>query len=175
MRSLFVVVVLVAGAGAARAEPAAAPAPADAKETVAEAAARVWLAALIAPKGVVATPTKHVPLDYLLNSPEKTCRTVSAGRAATAAELGRVKKCVFDTWKALDDKPTPAGPAREWEAASTFGAFDRKYLKRMTAVAADATIVHIQYIGSGLTMNSALVVGKDGAIRAIWMYHDEFE
>lgn len=163
--------VLAAMAGRARAEPATAPG----KESAAETAARVWLAALIAPKGAVAVPAKDAPLDYVFDSPAKSCRVLAAGRAATAAELGKVRTCMFDTWKDLNDAPTPAGPPRAWDPEPILDGFHKKYRTRMTAAAAGATVVLIQHIGAGRLMNSAVVVGKDGAIRAIWMIRTEFE
>ena len=162
-----VVLVLMIVAATARAEPE--------KATPAENAASAWLAALVDPKGAIAAPTKDKPLDYLIDSPAKSCRALKAGRATTPAEAGRVKKCVFDTWKGLADGPTPASAAREWDADKTFDGWDRKYRKRMKEVARDATIVSIQYIGSGYTMNSSIVAAKDGTVRAIWMEHGEFE
>jgi hypothetical protein len=169
MRRFLVAAVLVM-VGTARAEPAKEP-----KETAAEAAARVWLAALIAPRGVVAVPAKDAPLDYVFDSPAKSCRALAAGRAATAAELGRVKACMFDTWKDLDVAPTSARPPREWDPEPILEGFHKKYRKQMTAAAAGATVVLIQHIGAGRLMNSAIVVGKGGAIRAIWMIRTEFE
>jgi len=145
------------------------------KATPAETAAKAWIATLLDAKANVPAPSKDKPFDYVIDSPEKSCRSLKSGHATTAAAGASIKKCIIDTWKGLADTPTPSAPIREWDLDRSLRGFDKKFHKAMKEAARDAAIVQAEHIGSGATMTLSIIIGKDGETHAIWMRHGEFE
>lgn len=163
------ILVLTVLAATARAEPAPEPEPPAIK------AATAWMAAALDPKAGLGAPSKARPLHYLLDSPLKACRGLAHGYATTAATARQIKRCLIDTWRTVAEPPRAADSFHVWEPARAFESFDDKSQKEVQSVARDATIVLAQYGGNGVKMDAWLVVGKDGAVRAIWMDRSVFE
>jgi hypothetical protein len=136
-------------------------AAADKKPSPAEASAKAWLASMTSKDGVAAV-TKDKPLAFWSDTPVSSCGT---GKAMTADDAKKVKKCLQDQVKAIGVEGSPA-PAK---LADVIKGFDKKQHAAMKAAAKDTTLVAFDYAGDGQTLKITLAVAADQSIKALWV------
>jgi len=139
----------------------------DKKPNPAEASAKAWLASMTSKDGVAAV-TKDKPLVFWSDTPVSSC---TSGKATTADDMKKVKKCLQDQVKAIGVD----GSAGAAKLADVIKGFDKKHHAAMKAAAKDTTLVQFDYAGDGQTLKIALAVAADQSIKALWVAAEAVE
>jgi len=137
--------------------------------------ARAWIAATL--DGTGRAPSKAQPLDYVADTAVRSCKKLKPGRVIGAKQLAKLRTCLRDAFAEVtaDEKPE----ADHWyrtTGESVASAFAPEHARRIKVSAKGATWVSGHFDGGdGTNLRLFLALGPDGAVRAVWFFHDFIE